>query len=87
MVIVDWEKMTKKNYWDSLLKDYWLSHRKATAWKVVYFMVEKYKFIDIKVRGFPALEPAKQILAKYKDKLTNQEIDFLEKVVKGEYIK
>ena len=74
-------------FWDNQIINYLngIRNKKTSVWKIVLTIVYKYD-LPLKVQGFGAMTPAKNILDKYSKVLTPDEKKFLEKVVTGELI-
>jgi len=71
--------------WDNQIKNYidGIQNKKLSVWKVVLCITYKYN-LPVKVQGFGAITPAKEILDKHTNVLTEDEKTFLQKVVRGE---
>jgi len=72
-------------FWDNQIRNFLngIVNKKTSVWKVVLTIKYKYN-LPVKVQGFGAMTPAKNILDEHSKVLTPDEKEFLQKVVTGE---
>ena len=72
-------------FWDNQIRNFLngIINKKTSVWKIILSITYKYD-LPVKVQGFGALTSAKEILSKHEKVLTEEEKQFLKKVLNGE---